>query len=165
MTNAAMTNADDPLSALGRVPSGIFILTIGAGECATGMLASWVMQAGFEPPMVSVAVKQGRYVADWLTGGAPFVLNQLAEGQSALMKHFAKGFEPGEESFAGLTTTITASGVPALSEALGWMECEPTGHVDSGDHRVFLARVTGGGIAAEETRRPTVHVRKTGKHY
>ena len=52
------------------------------------MLASWVMQAGFEPPMVSVAVKQGRYVCDWLTEGQPFVLNLVGEGQKKLLKHF-----------------------------------------------------------------------------
>ncbi|WP_197527092.1 flavin reductase family protein [Pirellulimonas nuda] len=160
-----MTDHTDPLAALGRVPSGIFILTAGAGERATGMLASWVMQAGFEPPMVTVAVKQGRYVAQWLTEGTPFVLNQLAEGQSALMKHFAKGFEPNEPAFQGLEVSSTASGAPALAAALGRLECEPTSHVDSGDHRIFLARVTGGGVAVEDSRKPTVHVRKSGNHY
>ena len=34
---------------LGRIPSGIFILTIRHADQETGMLASWVMQAGFEP--------------------------------------------------------------------------------------------------------------------
>ena len=86
--------AFDPV--LGRVPSGIFILTAGVGERATGMLSSWVMQAGFEPPMVSVGVKLGRYVCDWLTEGQPFVLNLVGESQSQLLKHFGKGFEPGE---------------------------------------------------------------------
>ena len=64
---------------LGRVPSGIFILTVGSGTRATGMLSSWVMQAGFEPPMVSVAVKFGRYVCDWITDGQPFVLNLVGQ--------------------------------------------------------------------------------------
>ena len=56
------------------------------------MLASWVMQAGFEPPMVSVAIKLGRYVCDWLTEGQPFVLNLVGEGQKELLKHFCQGF-------------------------------------------------------------------------
>src|SRR5690606_34940172 len=56
---------------LGRVTSGIYILSVGSGDRATGMLTSWVMQAGFDPPMVSVAVKTGRYVCDWLTNGEP----------------------------------------------------------------------------------------------
>jgi hypothetical protein len=90
----------DPV--LGRVPSGIYILTIGTGARATGMLASWVMQAGFDPPMVSIAVKQGRYICDWLSEGQPFVLNVVAEGKKDLLKHFGKGFEPGAPAFEGL---------------------------------------------------------------
>jgi flavin reductase (DIM6/NTAB) family NADH-FMN oxidoreductase RutF len=152
----------DPV--LGRVPSGIFILTVGTGSRATGMLASWVMQAGFEPPTVSVAVKLGRYVCDWLTAGQPFVLNLVADGQKELLKHFGKGFEPSEPAFEGLQTTQCARGVPILTEALGHLECEPAGHVDSGDHRIFLAKVVRGRLIKEDVG-PMVHIRKSGANY
>jgi hypothetical protein len=36
-------------------------------------------------------------------------------------------------------------------------------HLDSGDHRIFLAEVTGGRLLRED--RPLVHVRKSGMHY
>jgi flavin reductase (DIM6/NTAB) family NADH-FMN oxidoreductase RutF len=152
----------DPV--LGRLPSGIFILTIGTGARATGMLGSWVMQAGFEPPMVSVAVKLGRYVCDWLTQGQPFVVNVVAEGQKQLLRHFAKGFEPGEPAFEGLTISHCARGVPILCDALGHMECEPAGHLDSGDHRIFLAKVCRGRLTHPDAH-PMVHIRKSGKNY
>ena len=149
---------------LGRVPSGIFILTAGTGPRATGMLSSWVMQAGFEPPMVSVAVKLGRYVCDWLTQGQPFVLNMVGEGQTDLMKHFAKGMEPGEPAFEGLELTHCARGVPILKDAIGHLECEPVRHIDSGDHRIFLANVVRGKLKDTETN-PMVHIRKSGAKY
>jgi len=152
----------DPV--LGRVPSGIFVLTIGTGPRATGMLSSWAMQAGFEPPMVSVAVKQGRYVCDRLTEGQPFVLNVLGETQAKLKKHFARGFEPGTPAFEGLEITHCARGVPILKEALGHMECEPVRHVDSGDHRIFLANVVRGKLNRSDER-PMVHIRKSGANY
>ena len=106
-----MSNSDFD-AALGRVPSGIFILTAGTGDRATGMLSSWVMQAGFEPPTVSVAVKLGRHVCDWITDGEPFVLNIVAEKQSELLKHFGKGFEPGAAAFDGLSIRHCARGAP-----------------------------------------------------
>jgi len=149
---------------LGRVPSGIYILTIGAGQRATGMLASWVMQAGFAPPMVSVAVKHGRYVGDWITAGQPFVLNLVGESQTALMKHFSHGFEPDEPAFEGLATTHCPRGVPILGDALGHLECEPVRHVDSGDHRVFLANVVRGRLN-DAAGRPMVHIRTSGANY
>jgi flavin reductase (DIM6/NTAB) family NADH-FMN oxidoreductase RutF len=153
----------DPYTILGRVASGIYILTIGQGDRATGMLASWVMQAGFEPPMVTVAVKQGRYVADWLTAGEPFVLNVVGEAQKHFLKHFGRGFEPGEPAFNDVPIREAANGVPILAEALGHLECEPAGHIDSGDHRIFLARVVAGNMANDE--KPMVHIRKTGATY
>jgi flavin reductase (DIM6/NTAB) family NADH-FMN oxidoreductase RutF len=152
----------DPV--LGRVPSGIFILTVGTGERATGMLTSWVQQAGFEPPMVSLAVKLGRYVCDWLTEGQPFVLNLVGEAQSAFLKHFSRGFEPDEPAFDGIPITHCRRGVPILSDALGHLECEPVRHVDSGDHRIFLANVVRGRLNQVHAR-PMVHVRKSGAKY
>ena len=159
-----MSKAQSFDPALGRIPSGIFILTVGTGPRATGMLASWVMQAGFEPPMVSVAVKLGRYVCDWLSEGQPFVLNLVREGQKNLLRHFSQGFDPGEPAFDGLEITHCARGVPILKDSLGHLECEAAGHIDSGDHRVFLAKVVRGRMN-EAGPRPMVHVRRSGSHY
>ena len=148
---------------LGRVPSGIFILTHGIGQDGTGMLASWVMQAGFDPPMVSVALGLGRYACERLTADQPFVLNIVGESDKFLMKHFAASFDPGQNAFEGLDVSQSSHGVPILSAAIGHLECEPVGHVDSHDHRLFLAKVVGGRLATDQP--PWVHIRKTGGHY
>lgn len=159
-----MSNAQSFDPALGHIPSGIFILTVGTGARATGMLSSWVMQAGFEPPMVSVAIKLGRYVCDWLSEGQPFVLNLVREGQKTLVKCFSQGFEPGQPAFDNLEITHCARGVPILKDSFGHLECEPAGHIDSGDHRIFLAKVVRGRMN-EAGARPMVHVRRSGSHY
>jgi flavin reductase (DIM6/NTAB) family NADH-FMN oxidoreductase RutF len=148
---------------LGRVPSGLFILTIRHDGHETGMLTSWVMQAGFEPPMISVALKKGRYVAGWITEGAPFILNVVGEEHKPLVSHFGRGFEHGEEAFDGLKLIRTSSDIPALADALGYLECRVASHIDSGDHRIFLAEVIGGNTAADG--RPYVHIRKNGLRY
>ena len=122
------------------------------------------MQAGFEPPMVSVAVKLGRYVCDWLSEGQPFVLNVVGEKQKELLRHFHTGFEPNEPAFEGLEITHCARGVPILSDALGHLECEPVRHVDSGDHRIFLANVCRGRLVHTDGH-PMVHVRHSGAKY
>jgi flavin reductase (DIM6/NTAB) family NADH-FMN oxidoreductase RutF len=158
----ATTKQFDPV--LGRIPSGIYILTVGTGPRATGMLASWVMQAGFDPPMVSVAVKLGRYICDWLTEGQPFVLNVVAEGQKNFLRHFHAGFAPGEAAFEGLEIAYCARGVPTLAAALGYLECEPLRHADSGDHRVFLAKICRGRLQQPDGR-PMVHIRHSGTKY
>ncbi len=149
---------------MGKIPSGISILTIGTGDKATGMLASWVMQAGFEPPMISIAIKHGRYIADWITAGEPFNLNLMGESHGIHLKHFGKGFEPGKPAFEGVDIVLCPRGVPILRKALGHLQCEPAGHVDSGDHRIFLGKVIRGALSDEE-QSPMVHIRNTGTHY
>src|SRR5450755_3545408 len=79
-------------AALGRVPSGLFIVTARRGEAETGMLASWVQQCSFEPPQLSMCLRRGRDMNAWLEVGAPFTVNILQEDSTDLIAHFGRGF-------------------------------------------------------------------------
>ena len=158
-------NAPTPLNlALGRIPSGLFILTVRRGDRATGMLASWVQQAGFEPPMLTVAVRADRYVGDWIAESGTFALNQVGAGQKHLIRHFGRGFAPEEPAFETIALRDDARGGPVLVEALAYLDLELAGHLDGGDHRILLARIVQGGLLAPGTE-PFVHVRHSGTHY
>jgi flavin reductase (DIM6/NTAB) family NADH-FMN oxidoreductase RutF len=130
------------------------------------MLASWVQQAGFDPPMLTVAVGSNRFVADWVAGTGRFVLNQLPHGSKPLIRHFGRGFAPEADAFEGLTIRREGQGGPILDGALAYLELEVAGEFASGDHRVFLARVIEGALLREaEIGEPLVHVRGSGLHY
>jgi flavin reductase (DIM6/NTAB) family NADH-FMN oxidoreductase RutF len=148
---------------LGRLPSGLFIITARRGEQETGMLASWVMQAGFEPPMLTVAMSLKRYVNDWLTDGASFAVNVLGADQRKLLSHFGRGFAPEEPAFNGLAIERTPAGLAILTEALGHLECQVRGEVASADHRILLAEITAGKLHREAD--PLVHIRNNGLKY
>jgi flavin reductase (DIM6/NTAB) family NADH-FMN oxidoreductase RutF len=150
--------------ALGRIPSGLYILTVQHGDRATGMLASWVQQAGFEPPMLTVAIRRDRYVADWVAASGRFALSQLAVGSKALIRHFARGFESDAPAFEGITLRHDARGGPVLAAALAYLDAEVAGELALGDHRIFVARVNDGGILQEDAE-PFLHVRTNGFHY
>jgi len=150
-------------SVLGRLPSGLFVLTARRGTGETGMLASWIMQAGFDPPMITVALHKDRLLARWLSMGTPFVVNLLADDQRRLVAHFGRGFEDGESAFDGLKVIRSPAGAAVLEGTIGYLECEPIGHIDSTDHRIFLARVISGNLSDGE--RPMVHIRKNGLKY
>jgi flavin reductase (DIM6/NTAB) family NADH-FMN oxidoreductase RutF len=156
--------ADDAhLRVLGQIPSGLFVLTARHKEQETGVLVSWVMQAGFEPPAVSVAVRVGRLACEWLDAGTPFVLNLLPADDKAHLKHFGRGFGPEESAFAGLEIDRTPGGIPVLRDIVGHLECKPLRAIDSGDHRLFVAEVVGGG--GKEGASPAVHIRRSGRNY
>jgi len=149
--------------ALGKVASGIYILTARHGDQETGMLASWVQQAAFEPMMVSVAVRRDRYVCDWLRAGAAVAINVVGEGQKWAVSHFVRGFEPSQAAFDGITVQRRQTGAAILSDGLAYLEGKVASQVEAGDHRLFVIEILGGAILHDG--RPMTHVRGTGLHY
>jgi len=151
-------------AALGRVPSGLYILTARQGTAETGMLVSWVQQCSFVPPQLTLAVRQGRAVASWLVPETTFVLNVLDETQTDMIAHFGKGFEPGQPAFTGLELEPPVGGLPpVLSEALAYLACRVIARHAVGDHDLLIAQVVAGKMLGEG--QPMVHIRKSGLHY
>ena len=154
---------DGPAIALGRIPSGLFVISWQEAGADRTMLASWVMQAGFAPPVVSVAVAPSRDLLVAIDRGIPFVINILGESQRGLLSKFGKPILPGEDPFAGLEVLRAPGGGAALAAASGWIECRGTGQTAAGDHVVVVAEVVGGDCGSGEP--PLVHVRKNGLRY
>lgn len=152
---------------LGRTPSGIFILTAADAEGReTGMLVSWVQQASFDPPMVTVAVNKERFLNDWLRRSPELALSLVGESQTRFLKHFARGFDPGEPAFDGVKVIRGETGLPLLASALGWLEGRVAGRLEAGDHFIYLVEITGAGAGEQlDSKRPMVHIRRNGFRY
>jgi len=150
--------------ALGRIPSGLYILTAYFGDRSTGLLASWVQQAGFDPPMLTMAVQLARFIADWIRASGRFTLNQLATGSKALIRHFSRGFEPDSPAFEGIPLRHDAKGGPVLAAALAFLDVELVAQLVEGDHQIFLGRIGAGNVLHPDAE-PFVHVRSNGFHY
>lgn len=151
--------------ALGRLSSGLYILTAKKGNVSSAMLASWVAQASFKPLGVSVAVAKDRAIESLLHVGDCFVLNVLEEGNyQGLMKHFLQRFPPGADRFQGVRTYPANNGSSILADALAYIECEVTSRIDCGDHWVLYSTVQVGRVSKPDAL-TAVHHRKVGNHY
>jgi flavin reductase (DIM6/NTAB) family NADH-FMN oxidoreductase RutF len=148
---------------LGRIPSGVAILTTQHGGDKGAMLASWFQQVSFEPPMVVIAMKKGRSAQDVLRSSEKFVLNILHTNQKDVMAHFGRGFKPGEDPFAGIEIKNGKTGIPVLKCALCFLECHVRHIYEAGDHHLFVGEVIEAGM--EEEGQPMVHVRRNGFNY
>ena len=64
-----------------------------------------LLQASFDPPGLSLAVKKDRAVETLLQPGGCFVVNILAEeGHKRVAKALLRPFKPGDDRFEGLET-------------------------------------------------------------
>ncbi|MEB3230858.1 MAG: diflavin flavoprotein [Leptolyngbyaceae bacterium] len=151
--------------ALGRISSGLYILTAQKGNVTGAMLASWVSQASFEPLGFTVAVAKDRAIESLMQVGDRFVLNILEEGKYApLMKHFLKRFPPGADRFEGVKTHNAENGSPILADALAYLECEVASRMECSDHWIVYSTVSAGKVSNPDGM-TAVHHRKVGNYY
>lgn len=151
--------------ALGRLSSGLYVLTTRKGNVSSAMVASWVAQASFKPLGISVAVAKDRAIESLLHVGDRFVLNVLEAGNyQKLMKHFLKRFPPGADRFADVKTYAATNGSPILADALAYMECEVKSRMECGDHWTIYCTVDVGRVSKTDAL-TAVHHRKVGNHY
>jgi flavorubredoxin/flavin reductase (DIM6/NTAB) family NADH-FMN oxidoreductase RutF len=171
-TIAAMKALDGDLDkALGRLSGGLYVVTArqsdGEGGSRSGaMVASWVSQASFEPPGITVAVAKDRAIEALLQVDDRFVLNILREdNHQQLLRHFLKRFPPGADRFAGVNTLDgAAAGGPVLGDALAYLGCRVAQRMEGPDHWIIYAEVEEGNVADTEAS-TAVHHRKVGNHY
>jgi flavorubredoxin/flavin reductase (DIM6/NTAB) family NADH-FMN oxidoreductase RutF len=170
-TIAAMKALDGDLDkALGRLSGGLYVVTARQGEGDTArsgaMVASWVSQASFEPPGLTVAVAKDRAIEALLQVDDRFVLNILREdNHQQLLRHFLKRFPPGADRFAGVPTLDgVAAGGPVLGDALAYLGCRVAQRMEGPDHWIIYAVVEEGNVA-DASATTAVHHRKVGNHY
>jgi flavin reductase (DIM6/NTAB) family NADH-FMN oxidoreductase RutF len=150
--------------AMGRIPSGVFILTAKHNNDATAMMASWVQQCAFDPPAISVALAKGRPIGEIIKSAQQFAISVVGEEETTLMKRYARGVKPGEDAFAGVETFATPAGIPAMKSAIAWLECRVLTTCDfGGDHELLIAEVTAGQILRGGAS--FTHQRGSGFHY
>lgn len=162
-TTASETDpAKNLLAALGRIPSGLFVVSLRHGKNETAMLASWIQQCSFDPPLVSIAFNGKRWFVDWLKEGAALGVSVLGEGQKELMSHFGKGFEKDEPPFEGIDVDREGT-APILLAAHAALTGKVKAKHEAGDHLLVIAEIDAGRVQHEG--RPGVHVRRSGAHY
>ncbi len=154
--------------AMGRLPSGLFILTAASGEQRMGILVSFVQQACLNPPMVTVAIAKGRPIMPLISESRQFGLCQLAEDDRVMARKFAKFNDAAviEDPFLGFELTQgMMPKLPILVNTLAYMECELVSHMDiEGDHDLFIGAVRGGSLRQTNSQ-PLIRLRDTGQDY
>jgi len=150
--------------AIGRLIGSLCVVTTDHGELKGAMLASWVSQATFSPPGLTVAVAKERAIESLLHKDSPFVLNILPQGQqAAFMKHFLKPFVPGEDRFQDIKIEVAQNGSPILQDALAYVECRVENRMECGDHWLIYAIADKGQVLRDGVT--AINHRKSGVVY
>jgi flavin reductase (DIM6/NTAB) family NADH-FMN oxidoreductase RutF len=147
---------------LERFPYGIFVAATRSEKGVVGILATWVMQVSFEPPLVAISVEKGGEFAEALALSGSLSLSLVRVGDIRVAKGVLKSGSAIEGSDARDDFVVSEEGVPALKESAGVLACRITQTHDAGDHLLIVAEVSSGssGTAGE-----MMTLRETGWKY
>ena len=168
---ASIKNLDSNLDkALGRLSGGLYVVTASEGSDSTfrqsAMVASWVSQASFSPPGITVAVAKDRAIESFMQVNKTFVVNILREDNfQKMFRHFLKRFAPGADRFADVDIIKDlAKGGPVLSDALAFLDCKVISRLETPDHWIIYGVVENGNVS-DLSCKTAVHHRKVANHY
>jgi flavin reductase (DIM6/NTAB) family NADH-FMN oxidoreductase RutF len=127
------------LKNMAHMTYGIYVLTTRFERTVNGMIASWVSQVSFAPPLFMAAVHPNRYSHELLTKSGHFALHILSRAQKDLLARF-KG-PVAAEKFASIAWSDGVTGCPILTECVGCLECRIVQRLAPGNHTLFLGEV------------------------
>ena len=148
--------------ALGKVVSGLFIVTSQKENEKMGFTASFLTQTSFEPPIITMAMKKGRNSLEFINEAKIFTVNVMAKSEMKLIGKFANPNFTYDELFTDLEYK-EINNMPVLNSAVSYLNCKVISIVDSGDHVLVLGEVFDGDLLNENE--PAYHIRKNGFNY
>lgn len=158
-----MENKESVGKALGKVASGLYVVTSKHQDNYAAFTASFLVQTAFEPPIVAVAMKKGRESYDIINSSGVFAVNVIGKDSMKLIGLFANPKTSGKEGLDTVSHSEKTLGVPVLSESVSYLECKVHSQIDTGDHTVVFGEVVNGELLNEGE--PATHVRKNGFSY
>lgn len=138
--STATVGADDFRGVVGRLASGVSVITTTVGETLHGMTASSVTSLSLDPPMMLVCINRAVPTSTAISQTGVFAINILGGDQGHLAAQFAA---PSDDKFRDTDVCTGVTGAPLLRDALASIECEVSESVAGGTHTVFLGRVVG----------------------
>lgn len=125
---------------------GLYVVTTSDGETPGSFTANWLSQASFDPPLVMVSVEADSHSLPLIRASGRFAVNVLESGQRELAGHFGKKARHVGNKLEGIPHHPSASGLPVLDAALGYVVCEVTGELPAGDSVVVVGEVIEAGM-------------------
>ena len=140
---------------------GVYILSsVNEGEYCVSTI-TWVSQASFEPPMISVCIKRNSASYEIVKKRGEFIFHLLGDNQKELASTFFKPTIFENEKLNGQEFSLE-NNLPLLKNIPAYIQCKVVEILENGDHPLFLAEVVDAKINNDSK---PLELRKTGWTY
>jgi flavin reductase (DIM6/NTAB) family NADH-FMN oxidoreductase RutF len=138
----AMTDKKNREKSLQAMPYGLYVVGSMNGNSFTTIIANWVTQVSFNPPLIAIAIEQTSNMKTYIEKSNRFSINILPTGNSELTKAFIKPAQFTGSLHNGKEFTLSKHGVPFLVDANASLECKVVSSYQTGDHITFIGELT-----------------------
>ena len=129
---------------------GLYILTCRKDSEYHAATVTWVSQASFNPPMISVGLENQSMAFSFTKEAKTFALNILGKGQKEIAAKFFKHPKTEGNKIGGIEFEMKSLGVPLLIPALAYLECQVVHFLPTGDHTIVIGEIISAGVRRQE---------------
>ena len=151
----------DRKEVLGMMTYGVYVLTTKVKDKYSAATVTWVSQASFDPPMISVCLKRNSGAYSLVKEKKEFILHMLSEEQKDVASNFFTSTELEDDKLNGEAFKLI-DGLPVLNVAPSYVHCSVLEILEIGDHPLFLCEVES--VNLKNSVKP-LELRRTGWKY
>ncbi len=131
----------DHSQVLRQFPYGLYLVGASRNGHPLIILANWVTQVSFSPPLVAFAVEVQSKMHEFIADAGYFSVNVIPAGNPELARAFLKSYEPKGGLINGHPFQLGRHGSPLIDEANSRLECRVVSSHETGDHTLFVGQV------------------------
>ena len=121
------------------VAQPVSIVTTKQDDKLVGITVSSFTSISMKPPIVMISVSSSAPSLPLIIARERFIVNLLSKGQEFLAERFS-GVHNVKEKFELINYSLNSRGLPVLSEAAAYMDCDLLTKYEAGDHLIILGR-------------------------
>lgn len=157
-------NPDPTFAAIGKIPSGLFIVGVAGENRKEAFLGSWVSQVSLNPVRLSVVMESGRPAFELAQKVGHFTVNVLGESNTPQMKPFWGGLKSGQAPLDVVAHAVNEEDALIIEGILAYAHCEIEAIHAFDNHRLVIGKVVDHALFNTQDK-PKVHIRAKGTSY
>ncbi|HEU5141935.1 MAG TPA: flavin reductase family protein [Solirubrobacterales bacterium] len=134
-----MTDSEAFRAAMGRLPTGVTVVSAAGPEGPAGATANAVSSLSIEPMLMLACLDRGSRTLLAVQAANCFGISVLRAGQEEIARAFATK-APVADKWQGVGWS-ERDGLPAIDDALVWVACELRDVIAGGDHVIVTGEV------------------------
>ncbi|WP_330253565.1 flavin reductase family protein [Nocardia sp. NBC_00565] len=124
---------------LGHFPTGVTAITsLDDNGKPVGMAVGSFTSVSLDPPLVAFLPDRSSTTFPIVRANGRFCVNVLSSRQHAVCRALSR---KGPDKFSEISWSPTATGLPRITDALAWIDCEIDAVHEAGDHYIAIGRV------------------------